>query len=803
MDGDNAVSTMARGPATDGEPSHHDLGVLFVHGIGDQRRGDSLVGWADSCQTHLHRLLTFDDRVERFREQREQSQDAAYWPAKTDKARVALEALEMEAAEAAASELALDRGMSPVLVSDARLRGNEAAEEPAHLTLTITRSRHPGAPLTDDNADTPTRWLFAESWWAKEFSPPPAGVMLRWALQIAPAVVLGHFATASARQSETGVRRMWRMFVMLFLYLVSLALLFVGLLCLVVLLVLGTVPVPRLSAYARGLSARLAVSVGDSFVLVASASQYDAMISRVEVDLAWLAARCERVAVVAHSQGALIAHRALSRQLDPKVHLFVTIGSGLGKLSELKALRLRPGATALAWLAIAIALTAAVAMVFAYWVFGGWSLDLLGVLSVPALYLIASMFLFVGMVKDRSREEVRRWRDLRPVAAAGRMEWVDFFASADPVPNGPILAEDPEWLRSYQVWNESSWISDHSAYRSNIDGLIAPLIGELDRASPRGGGRTANGLARRVHLLARRRSWRCVLLVRARIALAIGAVIALPYHWSGFRSWGRAIRERFSWGDKVSLPGDAEVEVDLLLAIALGVATVYAAVVVTTWSWRKIGKRDLRRFYRGDDPDFGGWPFLMFAVVVTSSLLAATLPLFVASRDLADLVSPVRAGPWQAAVTYFVGVVVAMYLVKDDGPAVRREEAERRAERRLAESLQVAAVALPLAIPLFVGFLRFPYETVSGGVGWLHLVLVVVALALTAVLPVLAARRLLPWLSCRLNVAGAWWVAKSVRRRGCRDASAEPPAAEATASVPPPVHVERIGFPVSDRSRTA
>ena len=52
-----------------GESKEFDLGILFVHGIGDQRRGGTLVAFVDPLYRCLHRWLTEDDRLEREYEQ--------------------------------------------------------------------------------------------------------------------------------------------------------------------------------------------------------------------------------------------------------------------------------------------------------------------------------------------------------------------------------------------------------------------------------------------------------------------------------------------------------------------------------------------------------------------------------------------------------------------------------------------------------------------------------------------------------------------------------------------------------------
>src|SRR5207244_2611329 len=51
---------------------------------------------------------------------------------------------------------------------------------------------------------------------------------------------------------------------------------------------------------------------------------------------AWAPARCQRLAVVAHSQGAAVACLALQREVPGNLRLLLTLGSGLRKLDELR-----------------------------------------------------------------------------------------------------------------------------------------------------------------------------------------------------------------------------------------------------------------------------------------------------------------------------------------------------------------------------------------------------------------------------------------------------------------------------------
>ena len=56
----------------------------------------------------------------------------------------------------------------------------------------------------------------------------------------------------------------------------------------------------------------------------------------------------------------------------------------------------------------------------------------------------------------------------------GLARWIDVYASADPVPNGPTRTRESkdELLQSVPIWNQGSSMADHTAYWDNLDGFV-------------------------------------------------------------------------------------------------------------------------------------------------------------------------------------------------------------------------------------------------------------------------------------------------------------------------------------------
>ena len=58
----------------------------------------------------------------------------------------------------------------------------------------------------------------------------------------------------------------------------------------------------------------------------------------------------------------------------------------------------------------------------------------------------------------------------------GLSRWVDLYASADPVPNGPTRTNEEGVPRSVQIWNLGSVFADHTAYWNNLDGFVLRVV---------------------------------------------------------------------------------------------------------------------------------------------------------------------------------------------------------------------------------------------------------------------------------------------------------------------------------------
>ena len=464
-------------------PREAQVGILFVHGIGQQTPGDTLIAFGEPLTGWVRRW------VERLQSGR------------------------FEILKSAFSDPVLESG------------------EPAHL-------------LFQYGWTEPTqRWLLAESCWANEFRRPPFGRLARWMVGVGAWMILSHFGKL-VRLRLAGWKR-WAFGLPVFLFAVLLALLVQ--LLVAVLGLAALIPIPRLRRALSGLLLTLTGTLGDSYVLVSSPVQEAAAVSRLRRDLAWLSERVEKVVVIAHSQGAAIAHRALLGPRPGNVCRLITFGSGIGKLEELRLLE-RPAnrdfylavqlGLPLVTLSILLLPRAAQALKSSYLLLG-WDLYLfLLIVLGPALLLVSIL--------------ARTWSGWptyldhlhRELPLSG-LKWRDFYSTADPVPNGPLLVGETgklPWYEGHKIVNLRSAVTDHSAYWGNQDEFVPAIVKEIDAAA---GTELISPYAETTYLAKGLRArWRRVqALVAMRAAAASGAVLAL----FGLRHELRSLAEEWVW----------------------------------------------------------------------------------------------------------------------------------------------------------------------------------------------------------------------------------------------------------------
>ena len=285
-----------------GGPQQPVVGVLLVHGIGNQRRGEAL-------QTQLRAILDWIHQR-------------------------------------------LGSNESAVTVTDANLRNPaESAYEPPNARVELGPVQ---ALASQEDTDDPSRsqreqWLVAESWWASSFYSPRYGEMMSWTLTSAAVTlaadlgeVFRQLVPAVGGQSRVArTLEAIRYLVPNLIRLYARALVLCPALLILVALMAGRI-VPPVRNLATRLQNALTGSIGDSHALVRQPVVCAAIVGRVERDLRWLIEQdVGSIVVIAHSQGAEVARLALLQAEVPATLplRFVTYGSGVRRLSSLREAR--------------------------------------------------------------------------------------------------------------------------------------------------------------------------------------------------------------------------------------------------------------------------------------------------------------------------------------------------------------------------------------------------------------------------------------------------------------------------------
>jgi hypothetical protein len=258
--------------------------------------------------------------------------------------------------------------------------------------------------------------------------------------------------------------------------------------------------------------------IGDSYALLRDTEAGNAMVDRVECDLHWLEARMPSapVVIIAHSQGAELARRVLSRR-DPgkPVASLITFGAGIEKLAAVDLLRKN---LRLAWTAIVLRIVSAAALVTSIVAAVGSAAPWIPVLGLTVAFaaLAAARQILVRVVGEEYTE------DRLGVTQQQLTHWLDLHASHDLVSEGSLPVEG--FGDSRTIVNRRSLLLDHISYWQNVEAFRAAVALELARAAHWPGVTTQ--LPSCVVAAAAQRAKRVWWLTGSHIAVAVAAVAA-------------------------------------------------------------------------------------------------------------------------------------------------------------------------------------------------------------------------------------------------------------------------------------
>jgi hypothetical protein len=521
-----SLPTVAK-PKDEQPAEHYDVGILFVHGMGEQNQGDSVTEMGDALTEWLRKWLK-NSKIGR-----------------------------------------------PVFkVRDARLRSGGQVSEgtPDHP---IGGQAHVSVTISDATKDDPfpqQQWLLAESWWATTFRQATFIELVAWAFSAGPWLIASQRAglenrfEAARRLDQGTLRTVLSVAAAFFLTLVAAVVASLVTPVFIALLVLSLVPIPGVTDVVKAIVKNLSGSFGDLLILVRSPVRFAAMAEQVRTDIADVCTRCDHVIVLAHSQGSAVSWHAIRRTAEreaayrARIDLFVSFGQALRKLKSLYLVHTAPGRKRLIFFGLATLST--ILLLFTGWQGAGIAAEIierrfdLGVAlgrsganpwwfagSLATVLVVQEALVRMANRNDgKGENEVRK--EIRAVQQAiDGFQWLDFWASADPAPNGPLMARLPKGVESYRIRNVGSTLLDHSVYWKNrtvFVSAVAFAAASLVKASPMG---IQERIPAELREAARVRGQRVTMLLAGRVLFLVALATTLfgALTQQTLPAWGTAI----------------------------------------------------------------------------------------------------------------------------------------------------------------------------------------------------------------------------------------------------------------------
>ncbi|HKP52320.1 MAG TPA: hypothetical protein VJ183_06675 [Chloroflexia bacterium] len=660
------------------------LGVLLVHGIGDQKRGETVPWAGDPLFKWFRSWLTGKPR-------------------------------------------AFDCG-SDVSTADAGTEGKSLTGLPYHCAyLSDARMVRPipgegdAPPYTRMYFQTKKgkispedpHWILAESHWAQEFAAPTYGQIVRWGLGVAPVLIEQTGTRILLKELPDLIRkRVSRMretiprwlkvtvagplaaVIVGLVTILGYPLLFVsGLLAQVVLLLVSVLGfIPPLQGLVVKIQTSLANGFGDAYLAAANEVQLEAMISQIRRDIEWLAGKgelqgkCEEIAVIAHSGGTEISYQALTQawptretSLD-KCILFVSYGTAISKIDKLR--KLWQERDALFWLTIG-RLLSLVPVVVA--LIGLMQENIAGTAWEPIIIGSAELGVVLQLVMWRlgHRYVEQKGEQFHPVMPHN-VNWIDYAAPLDIVPDEDLKARVSGTNRlvpiTVRVNNLHSILKDHDWFWNNDEeyiGDVARLLfaqafkRDLAPDDSRDSKRNLEiAWSRRYNKVHRYFGWGLALLFCVPVIWVLS--------WPLLLTVGESIRSllvNLVWslsGKMVSVDTSVDIQKQFwaagfgMLATGLVIAQINQLLLFQTWSWWSRMEKEAmfsRELFGGEKDRAAEWrlPANIFLSIT------AVVPWGIFVWALLDLFYSGTGGAWlwvrvvALAVVFLVAIVNSIY----------------------------------------------------------------------------------------------------------------------------------------------
>lgn len=273
-----------------------------------------------------------------------------------------------------------------------------------------------------------------ESCWGELFTAPSFLELCKWSLHSLPTTLISHFDERFRRitnyvekRSENGtilpsIALLLELFALLFgLLLIPAIIIF-----LVILIFLSIVP--QFREFSKTVQTILTATAGDSLVFSEDGFDRVDIIDNVKSDIEKARKSCVKCVVIAHSQGAAIAHAAIRQLKDDggdMPDIFISFGSGLRKLKQLRRyLNEEYKNKNIRW-GVAVIATASFAGIIV--VLEGWQSNGTPIIAALALTVCAMVICLSGLVfRTIGYQLSRNWKT--PTVCISRLfNWLGIF----------------------------------------------------------------------------------------------------------------------------------------------------------------------------------------------------------------------------------------------------------------------------------------------------------------------------------------------------------------------------------------
>lgn len=261
------------------------------------------------------------------------------------------------------------------------------------------------------------------------------------------------------------------------------------------------------------------------------------------------------------------------------------------------------------WVIAVVMVCAVGAFFFVDWLYH-LPMSIVAFLFYPLLFLVASLTLILS---DAMAKAVAA-----PVRTPpGLKWWIDLFASADPVPNGPTrmdtLRSEETRFEPQRLSNRGSMFSDHTTYWENLDGFVLPVVRACALTA---GSSWAGRLPGEAYYSDDRAAWRVDLLrwtVRVNTLLWLIAFVPL---WARFHARIPLPLKLPAWA-----PVEAHIGAQSVILFVLVAMAAWGTSALLHWFWRFWVRTEQQKVLGHVLPAGKPWVVLIGMGMVTSLLI--------------------------------------------------------------------------------------------------------------------------------------------------------------------------------------